>query len=214
MVVVAAVFAGLVARSLVAEGVAAGRRGGSGRGCRCRGSCAGSCHGRWCGHWRRRHCRRRGAGGAGLGGGMRKGRSRRRIRIVAGIIGDVADLSAMAGAPRRGGGHEVDGREAFAGHVVPAPSAAKLAHFGRGSRLDYPDVYIARRGRRRIAPIARRTTSRLRRRLRLGRGCLGLRLAGGWLMIRSPLELMNTDKQLDVRRCGQIQRASILQIRR
>jgi hypothetical protein len=152
MVVVAAVFAWLVARSLVADGVAAGRRGGGGRGCRCGGSClsrgwCGGCLGRWCGRWRRgcRCCRR--TGRAGLGGGMREGRSWRRVRVVAGIIGDVADLSAMAGAPGSGRGHKMHGREAFARYMVPAPSASKLACLGRDAGLDCPDVDIARRGR-------------------------------------------------------------------
>jgi hypothetical protein len=157
MVVVAAVFAGPVTRSLVAQGVAASRRGGGWRRYRFGGSrrrrwrrFGGSCLSRWRGCWRRRRYCRRGTGRAGLGGGMRKGRRRRHVRLVAGIIGDVADLSAMADAPGRGRGHKVDGRKAFAGHVIPTPSAAKLAHLGRGAGLDYPDVDIAR-GRRSLS---------------------------------------------------------------
>jgi hypothetical protein len=156
MVVVAAVFARLVALAPIAEGVAASRRDGGGRRYRFGGSrrrwrrFCGSCLGRWRGCWRRRRYCRRGTGRAGLGGGMRKGRRRRHVRLVAAIIGDVADLSAMAGAPGRGRGHKVDGRKAFAGHVIPTPSASKLAHLGRGTGLDYPDVDIAR-GRRSLS---------------------------------------------------------------
>ncbi len=56
------------------------------------------------------------------------------VRVIAGIVGDVADLSTVTTAHRRGRDHHLHGCQAFAGSDVPAPFTAELLCLGRYSR--------------------------------------------------------------------------------
>jgi hypothetical protein len=123
---VAAVFAGLVASSLVAEGGAGSWNCSSRRRLRWRGGCCGCCRRRghrycrgrrlsWCGRCRGLASRTR------LSGYFRQRGRWRGIHVIAGVIGDVADLGAAAGAQWRGCQHRLYGRQALIQGLVPRP---------------------------------------------------------------------------------------------
>jgi hypothetical protein len=131
-VIIAAIFTRLVASSLITERVTT---------CwRCRSRRRGCCRRRrlnWHG-WRgcltsrtrlRNHMHQRGRD--------------RGIHVIAGVIGDIANLGAVTGAERRSCNVPLDGRQALVGDVIPLPFAAELLCYRGFSWLGHPEINVA-----------------------------------------------------------------------
>lgn len=131
VIIIAAIFARLIASSLIAKRVTTRWRCRSGR----RG-----CYRRRCLDWSGRcGCL---TGRTRLRNHMRQRGRNRSIHVIARVIGDVADLGTVTRGPRRGCYVKLNGRQALVGGVVPLLFAAQLLRYRRFSCLDHPKVNI------------------------------------------------------------------------
>ena len=66
------------------------------------------------------------------------------VRVIAGVIGGIADLGTVTGAPRRGRDGHLYGDEAFVEAEVPDPLAAEFLRCPLDSGAEHPDIDVTR----------------------------------------------------------------------